>query len=733
MRDEIRRFISLLAIVGLLAPAGWAQNPQQAVPPPQAPLAPQVSPNQKGTIRATVNLVEVDVEVTDRNGNPVKGLRQDQFSVAENGKEQKISSFDYFDVERLEKAGAEEIAPITIPIGSVAQPEEVRRQIRDRRMIVLFFDLTSLQPNDLTRSTLAAKQFLSKQMTPADLVGVVAFGNQLKVVADFTNDRDLLNSAVDALLPGKESQLAALSAATSTGIDAASTEDTDAAFSADDTEFNAFNTDRKLIALESLADLLKDIPGKKSVMQFTSGITQTGEDNRSQLRATTDAANRANMSIYTVDSRGLLAEIPGGDASVGASSGNAMYSGAAVFQQSGARQDSRETLATLASDTGGRSFFDLGDLGQAFHSVQSDTSGYYLLGYYSTNSEHDGRWRTIRVKLAGIPGARIRYRQGYYAPKDFGVYTTEDRERQLEDAMRSDTPVVELPIAVETAYFRLDNKRIFVPISAKIASSALQWAQKSGRHQVEFDFAAEVHDSQSGRIAGALRDTITVRLDSERYEEIQQNALVYQGGIILPPGNYKMKFLARENESGRIGTFEDDLKLPATQPDRMQLSSVVLSSQLVEVQKSPEVQTKAFAPDAKLKELPLDVAGERIIPSVTRVFTNQQMLYIFFQAYVPEKIDLGQLRAGLEFFRNGARISQTPVVAPAQVDEKTRTASFRMSLPLNTVDIGRYTVQAVVVEAGGAQAAFGRNYFALRAQTVPPAPTPAAGSGTGGN
>jgi VWFA-related protein len=730
MYSASRRLMALLGVAALLAPSGLAQNPQQ----PAAPSAPpQVSANQKGAIRASVNLVEVDVAVTDRDGKPLKGLRQDQFSIAEDGKDQKISAFDYYDVEKIEKAGAAESAPITIPIGSVAAAEEVRQQVRDRRMIVLFFDLTSLQPNDLARSTLAAKQFLSKQMTAADLVGVVAFGNQLRVIADFTNDRDLLDRAVDALLPGKEAQLAALAAAASTGIDSAVTEETNAAFTADDTEFNAFNTDRKLAALESLAGLLRDIPGKKSVLQFTSGITQTGEDNRSQLRATTDAANRANISIYTVDSRGLLAEIPGGDASVGASSGNAMYSGAAVFQQSGARQDSRETLATLASDTGGRSFFDLGDLAQAFRSVQSDTDGYYLVGYYSTNGAHDGRWRTIRVKVAGASGARVRYRQGYYAPKDFGVYTTEDRERQLEEAIRSDTPIVELPIAVETAYFRLDNKRIFVPISAKLASSALQWAQKSGRRQVEFDFAAEVHDSQSGRIAGALRDTITVRLDSARYEETQQNALVYQGGIILPPGNYKLKFLARENESGRIGTFEDDLKLPALQPERMQLSSVVLSSQLVEVQKSSEVHTKGFAPDAKLKELPLDVGGERIIPSVTRVFTNPQTLYIFFQAYVPEKIDLNQLRAGLDFFRNGALISQTPIVAPAQVDDKTRTASFRISLPLSTVAIGRYTVQAVVVEAGGAQAAFGRNYFALRPPIAPAAPATPAASGLGGN
>jgi carotenoid cleavage dioxygenase-like enzyme len=160
---------------------------------------------------------------------------------------------------------------------------------------------------------------------------------------------------------------------------------------------------------------------------------------------------------------------------------------------------------------------------------------------------------------------------------------------------------------------------------------------------------------------------------------------------------------------------------------------VVLSSQLVEVQKSSEVQTKRFAPDAKLKDLPLDMAGERIIPSVTRVFTNQQMLYIFFQAYVPEKVDPNQLRAGLELFRNGARVSQTPIVAPAQVDDKTRTASFRISLPLNTVAIGRYTVQAVVVEAGGAQAAFGRNYFALRPPAAPSALATPVPSGSGGN
>ncbi len=334
------------------------------------------------------------------------------------------------------------------------------------------------------------------------------------------------------------------------------------------------------------------------------------------------------------------------------------------------------------------------------------------------------------MRISGLPGARIRYREEVVttAPKNFGVYTTEDRERQLDDAFRSETAyrrAASWPSRPPT--FRIDKNQIFVPISAKLASSALQWAEKSNRRQVEFDFAAEIRGAQSNRVVGALRDTITVKLDTERYQQVQQNALVYQGGIILAPGDYKLKFLARDNESGRIGTFESDLKLPPAEPDRLQLSSVVLSSQLVESAKSSEVQqTRGFAPDAKLKASPLDVGGERIVPSVTRLFTSQQMLYVFFQAYVPDKADPARLRAGpRKFFRNGARANQTPMVAPAQVDEKSRLASFRISVPLTQVGSGRYTVEAVVVEAGGAHAAFGRGYFAL----VPPAAATAKPAG----
>ncbi len=139
------------------------------------------------------------------------------------------------------------------------------------------------------------------------------------------------------------------------------------------------------------------------------------------------------------------------------------------------------------------------------------------------------------------------------------------------------------------------------------------------------------------------------------------------------------------------------------------------------MQNSAQIKTQALGQDAKLKSSPLDVGGERIIPSVTRVFTGDQTMYVFFQAYAPPKADPNSLRAGLVFFRNGQRLSDTPMIAATEYDAASRTASFRLSLPLAALAAGRYTVQAVVVDAGTSYAAFARNYFALR-----PSPKPAA-------
>jgi hypothetical protein len=133
------------------------------------------------------------------------------------------------------------------------------------------------------------------------------------------------------------------------------------------------------------------------------------------------------------------------------------------------------------------------------------------------------------------------------------------------------------------------------------------------------------------------------------------------------------------------------------------------------MQETSEVSKKTLGREVKLKSSPLESSGERIVPSVTHVFTTQQQLYVFFQAYLPENSEASKMRAGLVFFRDGQRADETPLVEPADVDTKTHTVSFRINVPLAKFALGDYTIQAVVVEDGGDLAAFARNSFALRA------------------
>ena len=724
-------------VLGPLPAAAQQQSgrPTVVAAPAAPPMTQRIVPPSSRSLHSESEIVRIDVEVTDKSGKPIKGLGQDQFTVTDNGKQQKITSFSYSDIESVDSAGPDNSKPVVIPVdgGAPSAKQSVTDAVRDRRMIVLFFDMTSMETDDIIRAHDSAVKFLARQMTPADLVSVVVFSTQLAVLADFTNNRQVLEKAIASILPGAASQLAQNQYAAAQNGEYDVQQDTQAAYTPDQTEFNVFNTDQKLIAVEDLTNVLAGIPGRKALVEFTGGITQTGEENRAELTAATDAANRADVSIYSIDARGMFATPPGGDATSAASTGTSMFSGASVFHQTDQREDSRDTLATLSTDTGGRAFFDLGDLSDAFPQIQQDNGGYYLVGYeLPSDVKHDGRWRAVSVKVK-TSGAHVRYRAGYYAPRDFQHLEKEDKDQQLEDALESENPDVELPVAVETAMFRLDDQQVYVPISAKLSSSALEWAQKRGLHTAEFDFAADVRALPSNQSVAALRDTITVHLDEQRFEQVTHSNLVYQGGVVLSPGAYRLKFVARENESGKMGTFEQQLVVPLRSAARMTLSSVMLSSQLVPVEKTSDVQTKGLGDRAKLTSTPLEMDGAKIVPSVTRYFTQQQTLYVFFQAYYPEKgsdqneFDANTLRAGLVFFRGGVQINATPLLPPTAIDPKTHTASYRISLPLAKLPTGRYTVQAVVVAAGTQQSAFGRAYLALaQAEAAPPSAAPAA-------
>jgi VWFA-related protein len=678
------------------------------------------SPQQAFILRSITNEVLVDVRVYDRAGKPVTDLQQSDFRVTEDGVPQTISDLSLENVEKLAQAtGGNEQAQV-IDLAKLPPEANAEQVLQDHRLLVLFFDLSSMQPDELMRALKASNDFVNNRMTPADLIAVVTYSASLRVVQDFTNNRDSLKKVLHTILVGDQSSNLATTGAIGEagGTDASGMEivtpDVSDAFTPDETEFNIFNTDEKLAAIESLATMLRNVPGRKSVIHFSSGITRTGQENQATLRAATDAANQADVSLYTMDARGLAALPPGGDASTSSPSGTAVYSGSAFASQVSSLQGSRETLASLATDTGGRTFYDLNDFTPAFEEVQKENSSYYLIGYSPTNTHADGRFRHIRVEVARA-GLKVQARPGYFAPKNFRQFTRGEKENQLQQVMDLDVPFVDLPFVVETANFRRPDNKFTVVLAAKIPGSQVAFMKKSGKHETEFDFAWKLTDAQN-HVAGGLRDTLPVRMTSDTYDEIIGSNLFYEGEVILPAGKYNLKAVVRENESGKIGTFEAPLVVTDVSDTALGLSSVVLSN---EVKSSDELDRAHVNRD---RDSPLQVGNRSILPSVTRVFRTNQMLAVYLESYAGKNVaSTGPATpptVALVFFRRGRKFAEAGPF-PGKLEKSTeQKASYFVQIPLEKFPRGSYTLQVNVLDPSIERVAFARVPLAI----VPPPP-----------
>ena len=679
-------------------------------------LAAAQQPTEIPVFKSNTSLVIVNVSVRDKSGKPIEGLKKTDFMVTEDGKAQEISVFEF---QRLEETPAGEPVPAqTVTTGSTAparkaaaivpsKPGEIR--FRDRRLMVLFFDFASMPPSDQIRSQEAADKFLKKQMTPSDLVAVMVFGNTLQVVQDFTGDRDLLAAAIKSLRIGEATVFAQEA---DTG-DTESGQDTGAAFTADESEFNIFNTDRKLAALESAARMLGSLPERKALVYFSSGVGKTGVENQSQIRATVNAAVRANLAFYPVDARGLMATPPGGDASVAAPRGSSIFSGREQTRQRDRFVDQQETLTTLAGETGGKAFLDSNDLSLGIAQAQRDIRSYYIVGYYSTNSSLDGKFRRVKVKMANAQyaSANLDYRAGYYGAKEFAKFSSTDKERQLADALLLGDPFTDLTLALEADYFRLARDRYFVPVALKIPGSEVPLAKKGSNEVTEFDFIGQVRDKQ-GRTVGQVRDGITIKLNEANSGELARRNLEYDTGFTLPPGEYRLKFLARENRTGKMGTFETAFTVPdlSVKSDTLPLSSVIWSNQrepLSAAVGAAEKQKKLLATHPLVKD------GQKLVPSITRVFRKDQTLYVYFEAYNPAtegESRTASVSATLSFFRGKRKASESSPVRVTQLaPSRSSVAQFQFQLPLSKLTPGRYTCQVNVVDEIGRKFAFARS------------------------
>ncbi len=653
---------------------------------------------------ASTQLVVETVTVKDAKGRAVEGLTAKDFIVTENGIPQTIL---FFEQQKLQDA----------PLPAPAAPEDIkvydrltRTQIspeaagsthyKDRRLLALYFDMTAMQSEDQLRAFRSAKTFIRSQMTADDLLAILRYsGGSVDVLQDFTSNRNRLLSIVETLIVGEGQGFY------ESGSDSGAP-DTDAAFGQNAAEFNIFNTDRQLSALQTASQMLGHLSEKKSLIYFAGGLQLNGRDNQAQLHATVNAAIRAGVSFWPIDARGLVAEAPLGDASKASPGGIGMYSGDAALAISTGFSRSQDTLWALASDTGGKALLDYNDLTKGIVQAARSVSSYYILGYNTTNTAPDGKFRRVQISLAGNRSARLDYRQGYFASKQFAKFTAADKERQLEDALLVENPITDLTIAMELDYFQLNRAEYFVPLVVKIPGRELALAKRSGGERTRIDFIGEVKDEYGSTVTN-LRDKVDIKLSDSTAEQLAKAPVEYDSGLTLLPGKYKIKFLARDNETGKIGTYETAFRIPNlnNEQTRVPISSVVLSSQRV------DLRDALYNAEKKKQQVenanPLVQSGQKLIPSVTRVFSLRGKLFLYLEAYRQDAAAGQPLLAYVSIYRGPAKIFETPPVeSTSAANNRLHTVPLQFSLPLDSLKPGPYTCQVTVLDPMAQKAAF---------------------------
>src|SRR5262245_31308983 len=282
---------------------------------PQAPV-------QSGAVfRTTTRLIVQTVTVKDKEGKPIEGLTAKDFTITEDGMSQDIAFVEF---QRLVTTPVADAPPQGTPAGptpiearpattatTIAPPTVIAAppsgnsiKYQDKRLLVMYFDGSSMGPADGLRAYVNARKYIDNQMSPSDLIAIMAFQNgAVSVKQDFTNDKAKLREVIDILIYGDD--------ATNDGIP---DQPEGSAFGQNDAEFNIFNTDRQLAALQTALQMLKPLPEQKTLLYFASGLRLNGADNMAQMRATVNAAIRANVTLNPIDARGLVALPPMGDA-----------------------------------------------------------------------------------------------------------------------------------------------------------------------------------------------------------------------------------------------------------------------------------------------------------------------------------------------------------------------------------------------------------------------------------
>ncbi|MEO6910181.1 MAG: VWA domain-containing protein, partial [Edaphobacter sp.] len=291
----------------------------------------------------------------------------------------------------------------------------------------------------------------------------------------------------------------------------------------------------------------------------------------------------------------------------------------------------------------------------------------------------------------------------------------------------SDLPATDVAVYLQALYFRLEDNKFFVPVSLIVPGSQIPFLKNGDRDKANIDVMGEVKNAQ-GIVVGNVRDTVKLALNST--QQVQRRNIQYSTGFTLAPGRYHLKFVIRENETGRMGSFETDIQVPDLRKSPLKLSSIVLSSQ-----RTPNT--------AKNATNPLVRDGLEWIPNIPHVFRQDQQLYFMYEVYDPAKQQKGAAPAetpglkqrnskpvrvltSIQFMHNGVKVYETPLVVADAINIPERDAvGFQFDVPLTQLKPGTYICQVNVIDDAGGSFSFPRLALMVRA-AAPAASTTAA-------
>jgi VWFA-related protein len=592
----MKRFVVQITVLVVLAGALVAQQPS---PPPEEPGL---------VVRVTTRMVQVDTVVLDKEGRPVKGLKADDFTVTEDGVRQRIASFS----ERISELANPTPPPVLPPHVTSNRPAVTQTNAENGTVAVLLLDGLNTPPQDRIYVKQQMLKFLARQYDPNTKLAVIALGNKLTVLQDFTHDPLLLRAALDHYLAETpalarsggqmETPSASVPAPTvnlppqATGGPTSSGPDPglpatlagggsnssifeDIAYMMDRFEREAENFSRDtristtLSALEQIARFTSAQNGRKVLLWFSTGFPfsvvgdspsamEAERDYGDQIRRTINLLNDAHVATYTIDAGGLVPESLGDPSLSGRDSEGKVHLGIdanrALSGESFQRFSTHDALETIARDTGGRYFGNSNDLDHAIQSALMESSSYYMLGYYPSNKKWGGKFRQVKLQV-DRQGVQLRYRRGYFAvnPSD---WRKDNGERTLTAALTANSlPSTEVTFMARALPPAPDSDTV---VEFAVDPSTLSFQTEAGNlHYSTLQFEVQAFTPE-GKLVKAEVQTAEASLPEPTYERVRKQELPMSVPIRLAPGKYVLRLGVRDNLTGLFGTADLALEIP---------------------------------------------------------------------------------------------------------------------------------------------------------------------------